>query len=121
MVSTTSTTSVNQVSKARAQKKADENIAPKAQVQTQKSVTVVKESTVKVTVEEQPGRVLRSQAKQVEPEQQQQQKKKVKEAAAVPEEPIQDLDAIDIDDPMMAYEYSHEIFEYLRELEVNCL
>lgn len=115
-----STTSVNQVSKARAQKKADENVAPKAQVQTQKSVTVVKESTVKVTIEEQPGRVLRSQAKQLEPEQQQQQKK-VKEAAAVVEEPIQDLDAIDIDDPMMAYEYSHEIFEYLRELEVSCL
>lgn len=34
------------------------------------------------------------------------------------EEEILDLDAEDIDDPLMVAEYVHEIFDYLRELEV---
>lgn len=45
-----------------------------------------------------------------------------KPKAAEPiDEQIYDLDAEDVDDPLMAAEYVHEIFEYLGELEVATL
>jgi G2/mitotic-specific cyclin 2 len=34
-------------------------------------------------------------------------------------EGVKNLDEEDLDDPLMAAEYAHEIFEYLRDLEVN--
>ncbi|KAI0484778.1 cyclin-like protein [Xylariaceae sp. FL0804] len=34
-------------------------------------------------------------------------------------EGVKDLDSEDLDDPLMAAEYAHEIFEYLNDLEVN--
>lgn len=37
------------------------------------------------------------------------------------EDAVADLDAEDIDDPLMVAEYVHEIFDYLKELEVNTM
>jgi len=39
-------------------------------------------------------------------------------APEIEEEQVLDLDAEDIDDPLMVAEYVHEIFDYLKELEV---
>jgi hypothetical protein len=36
-------------------------------------------------------------------------------------EPIPDLDQDDVDDPLMVSEYVHEIFEYLKELEISTM
>ena len=41
--------------------------------------------------------------------------------AKVVEEEVEDLDAEDVDDPLMVSEYVHEIFEYLKELEQTTL
>lgn len=45
----------------------------------------------------------------------------VKAAKQELEEAVLDLDAEDIDDPLMVAEYVHEIFDYLKELEVATL
>ncbi|KAL2756146.1 hypothetical protein ACRALDRAFT_2035182 [Sodiomyces alcalophilus JCM 7366] len=36
-------------------------------------------------------------------------------------EGVQDLDTEDLDDPLMVAEYANEIFEYLRDIECNCI
>lgn len=44
-----------------------------------------------------------------------------KHAEVKPGEEVLDLDAEDIDDPLMVAEYVHEIFDYLKELEVSTM
>ncbi|KFY21928.1 hypothetical protein V493_06983 [Pseudogymnoascus sp. VKM F-4281 (FW-2241)] len=96
-------------------------VTKKRQTSSSTSSLSIKESA---TEDEEPARkkVHTSVEKRVAPEVMSENKvenfpvEAVKEAEV--EDPILDLDAEDIDDPLMVAEYVHEIFDYLKELEV---